>query len=49
MCTSYQVPPTEHPLEVLCMDLLENPARHNHNRQPSTYVVEAHQRRYHHT
>jgi hypothetical protein len=49
LCTSYQVPPTEHPSTGLSMDLLRNPARHKHNRRPSTSVVIASRRRYHHT
>jgi hypothetical protein len=48
VCTSYQGPPTEHPLAVLNPDLLGNPTQHKHSRQPSTSVVEASQRKYHH-
>ena len=48
MCTSYQVPPTEHPRARPSLDLLINPIRHKHNHRPSVYVAATSQRRYHH-
>jgi hypothetical protein len=48
VCTSYQGPPTEHPLEIPNTDLLGNPSQHNHSHRPSTSVVEVSQRKYHH-
>ena len=49
VCPSYQGPPTEHLLVMPNLDLLRNAAQHKHSHQPSTSVVEASQRKYHHT
>jgi hypothetical protein len=48
VCTSYQGLPTEHPLIMPNLDLLRNLAQHKHSHQPSTSMVEANQRKYHH-
>jgi hypothetical protein len=48
VCTSYQGHPTEHLLAMPNMDLLRNPVQHKCSHQPSTSMVEANQRTYHH-
>jgi hypothetical protein len=48
VCTSYQGPPTEHPLEIPNLNLLRNPVQHKRSHQLSTSMVEAIQKKYHH-